>query len=134
MSNNSPKAVVTTSAVQIEVPTLESVLTGMTDTQRLALLLDPKKLAELKRSLPKNAGHRVRIMALLSEGPKTVSELAKLCCTTVKTVQSYICYLNSDAKAADILHAAHPEKPAGVRVFSYEGKYMLKADFLKSVA
>ena len=114
--------------------TLESVLAAMTDKERMALLLDSKKLSALKKSLPKSAGHKVNILKALAIKPMSDTELAKECNTTIKTIQSYVCYLNDDAKSDDIKHKADASKPAGVKIYLDGGKRMLKADFIKTLA
>jgi len=115
--------------------TLESVLAAMSDKERMELLLDSKKLAALKKSLPKADGHKVNIIKALKVKPMTDAELAKECSTTVKTIQSYVCYLNDDAKSADIKHKADPVKnpEAGVHIMLLAGKRTILSSEMKKV-
>ena len=122
------------------IVTLESALAALTDTERLALLLDSKKLAAFKKSLPKAADLKMQIMTHLSAGPMSDDDLAKACGTTKKTIQSYMSYLKADWQSADIMHNADVAKglenprPKGIRIYTDGGQRMLKADYLKTLA
>jgi biotin operon repressor len=83
----------------------------------MKLVMDQKARQEFKKTLGKAPGHKETIMAALEEGPKSVSDLAKICDTTTKTVQSYICYLRQD----------------GNDILSIGGKYRLMTEELKAM-
>ena len=115
------------------IVTLESAIAALTDAERTALLLDPKKLAAFKKSMPKAKDLKVKIMEQLAVGPTSDAEMAKVCGTTVKTIQSYYYYLKHDHESADIQHKADPSKPKGIKIYKDGGLRMLKADFLKTL-